>query len=138
MDIFTILVFFLLINASNDPDIPGQKMLTLPELNGGNDPGNHLQVMITEEDIVVQGRRVMSVRDTKRTVDGILNPLREELLYRQSLAAERSEDVLMVVADQAVAYDTIQKVVETSRSLAFRKVNFAARDAGEVTQGARP
>ena len=109
-------------------------MLTLPELNGGNDPGNHLQVMITEEDIVVQGRRVMSVRDTKRTVDGILNPLREELLYRQSLAAERSEDVLMVVADQAVAYDTIQKVVETSRSLAFRKVNFAARDAGEATQ----
>lgn len=142
MDIFTILVFFLLVNASSESDIPSQKVLTLPESTAENTPEQTLRVVITPEDILLQGERVMATADIDSSsgAPAVLAPLEQALQYRQSLATT-PDDTLTVVADRSVPYAVVRRVIETSRTLKFERIAFAAsqvsdRELSESTEGA--
>lgn len=142
MDIFTILVFFLLVNASSESDIPSQKVLTLPESTAENTPEQTLRVVITPEDILLQGERVMATTDIGSAPEdsSSLAPLEEALVYRQSLAAT-PDKTLTVVADRSVPYAVVRRVIETSRALKFERIAFAASQVStsqlsESTEGA--
>lgn len=144
MDIFTILVFFLLVNASSESDIPSQKVLTLPESTAETSPEQTLRVIITPEDILLQGERVMATADidSSSSDSSGLAPLEEALAYRQSLAA-LPDTTLTVVADRSVPYAVVRKVIQTSRALNFERIAFAASQVStnqrsESTEGAAP
>lgn len=139
MDIFTILVFFLLVNASSENELPSQKVLRLPEATADKTPEETLRVVITPEDILVHGRRVLAVADVAASkgaseAESALAPLKEELAYRRSLAATPSQ-TLTVVADRTVSYHTIKRVIETSRELEFQRIAFAASQVSDRTEG---
>lgn len=131
MDIFTILVFFLLVNTSSEQELPSSKVLTLPTSVSQMAPEETLRVVITSDDILVQGRRVMGVAQLQETGAGVMQPLKDELAYRQSLAPNSEQETLTVFADKGVAYDTIRRVIQTSRELAFTRVAFAANQVSD-------
>ncbi len=125
MDIFTILVFFLLVNASSDSELPSQKVMTLPESVGGQAPEETLKVVVTPQSVLVQGKLVATVESLTEGSESALNALREELDYRLSLSANGG-DTLTVLADRTVSYEAIKRIVTVSQSLEFRQVAFAA------------
>ncbi len=126
MDIFTILVFFLLVNASSDSELPSQKVMTLPESVGGQAPQETLRVVVTPEAVLVQGKQIATTESFVDQSDSALNALREELAYRLSLSATGGSDTLTVLADRSVPYEVIKRIVTVSQSLEFRQVAFAA------------
>lgn len=131
MDIFTILVFFLLVNTSSEQELPTSKALTLPTSVSQTPPEETLKVVITAEDILVQGRRVMGVNELTQTGEEVMQPFKEELAYRQSLSASADNNTLTVIADKSVAYDIIKRVIHSSRELAFTRIAFAASQVSD-------
>src|SRR5210317_233160 len=61
MDIFTILVFFLLVSSSNVQQLPNKKDIRLPTSLATKAPQETLVIFVTREKILLQGREVATV-----------------------------------------------------------------------------
>ena len=67
MDIFTILVFFLLVNSSDVETLPNAKDLQLPESIAEEKAKETVVIMIGEDDMIVQGTPVAKIADVMAT-----------------------------------------------------------------------
>ena len=92
MDIFTILVFFLLITSSSAPQLPNSKDIKLPTSVAEKVPEETLVIAVTDKDILVQGRRVASVVEVMQSEDILIVGLKDELLFRAKNSARVSDD----------------------------------------------
>ncbi len=63
MDIFTILVFFLIFNSGDVEVLASDKSIQLPDSVAEQKPELALQIKINSSDIIVQGRSVAKVAD---------------------------------------------------------------------------
>ena len=70
MDIFTILVFFLLVNSSDGELLPTHKSVHLPESIAEEKPRETLVVMITGSDILIHGTVIASTDRPARKKPG--------------------------------------------------------------------
>ncbi len=129
MDIFTILVFFLLVNSSSDQQLPSSSVLSLPESASETVPQETLRVIVTEHDVLVEGRPVVKVEALMAANTEFSTELKEELSYRRSLSREpdsQANNTLTVLADQGISYDIIRKIIRTGQEANYTKIAFAA------------
>jgi biopolymer transport protein TolR len=84
MDIFTILVFFLLVSSSNPSKLPDVKNLKLPNSVAETDPKDTLVIMVTRDDVLVQDMKVSTVNEIKALKTDLIPSLAAELKYRAS------------------------------------------------------
>ena len=66
MDIFTILVFFLLVSSTTVQDLPNTKEIKLPESIAEKLPKETVVIVVGSNDIVVQGRKIADVQEIGR------------------------------------------------------------------------
>jgi biopolymer transport protein ExbD len=129
MDIFTILVFFLLVNSSSDQQLPSSQALTLPTSVSESQPQETLRIIVTARDVLVEGRPVVRVDALRDSEAEFSTELKEELNYRRSLSRQAdtvASNTLTVLADQNISYDIIQKIVRTGQQANYTKIAFAA------------
>ena len=75
MDIFTILVFFLLVNATNSEVLPSPKDITLPESSSEKSPVRNLVIAVNNENISLQGNPVITVQEAMDSPSKTIRPL---------------------------------------------------------------
>src|SRR5690606_33942115 len=63
MDIFTILVFFLLVNQAEVAELDVPQNIELPESMAMQPPSQTVVVMVTPEEVLVQGAAVATIAD---------------------------------------------------------------------------
>lgn len=135
MDIFTILVFFLLVNsAQNQP--PSNKDLTLPQSTAQKEMKENVIVMVTGEDILVQGIRVAGSREAMALEDESIPGLHDEL-QRQSARIKQSTDdpvkasEITIMGDKEIPYKLLRKLMFTCTQSDFTRISLAViRKAG--------
>lgn len=90
MDIFTILVFFLMVNSSSDVQVLNQdSTIKLPDSTAEQRPDDVLALTVTDSDILVNGRVVLD-RARFQAFDGRVEPaLKEELSYQPGVPEHR-------------------------------------------------
>jgi biopolymer transport protein TolR len=95
MDIFTILVFFLLVNSSDVETLPNAKDLQLPESIAEEKARETVVILIGEEDIIVQGTPVAKIDEVMAIKGNDIPALREALLSQNDrvLRREANEDI---------------------------------------------
>lgn len=134
MDIFTILVFFLLVNSSSDQQLPGSKVLTLPASISEAVPQETLRIVVAGEDVLVEGRPIVKL-DALRSSDAAFSAeLKDELSYRRSMSRQadtHASNTLTVLADQNIPYDIIQKIIRSGREANYTTIAFAADQVSE-------
>lgn len=131
MDIFTILVFFLLVNSSSAPQLPNQKDLALPKSTAQKVPEDTLVLAITPQSILLQGREVAKVQDLVTAEDDIIVPLKEALESqrdnRQLQKTESdSEEAVTILGDENISYALLHKILATCQQANYTKIAFAA------------
>lgn len=137
MDIFTILVFFLLVNSSNPAKLPDTKDLKLPQSISEKDPKENLVVMITNKDILVQEMKVSSVAEVTALKQDLIPALSNELKYRASKTVaplnERGipEREVTILGDEKTPYSVIRKVMATCSDSDYAKISFAVVRGGK-------
>ena len=131
VDIVTILVFFLLLNTASTVELPNNKLIVLPQSMSLIPPGQELVVMITSKDVIVQGRAVIATPDVLTSPLETIPELTAELAY-QSTKSEpitnpdgTQERPLTVLADRAVPYEILKKVMMTCSAVKYSKISLA-------------
>lgn len=130
MDIFTILVFFLLVQSSQVEVLPNADTLELPESVADQRARETVLVMVTDEDILVNGQRVMATPDPDSKYD--LSALKDALASQAKRITEDKEAVdaedrgeVTVMADKNLPFRLIKRIMESCVSTNYGKVSFA-------------
>lgn len=130
MDIFTILVFFLLVNSSSTQQLPSAKELTLPTSIAKTAAKESLIITITKHDLLVQGFKVASIADIMNEPSDVITTLKTELEFRasQSRLAANSAKAVTIMGDENMPYDLVSKVLKTCQQVNYRQIAFAAHE----------
>ncbi|KGJ94801.1 ExbD/TolR family protein [Colwellia psychrerythraea] len=130
MDIFTILVFFLLV-SSGSQQLPSSKDITLPTSVADKVPKETLIISITSTDVLVQGKKVADVAELLTTDEIIINALVTELNFRADnrlyAKTQQSEGLaITIMGDENIPYQLLRKILATCRQTNYTKIAFAA------------
>jgi biopolymer transport protein TolR len=131
MDIFTILVFFLLVNSSDVQTLPNAKDMKLPESIAEKKPKENVVVLIGKTDILVQGEPVAKIADVMATQGNDIPQLREALLSQNDRALRRAakEDVagreVTIMGDKDISYRLLKKVMATCTASDYGQISLA-------------
>ena len=131
MDIFTILVFFLLVNSSNSQQLPDNKNIELPESTAQELPNEVLTIQLSAKNIIVQDVKIASVPEVMASEDRVIPELVEELEFRASRSLPvlnedgEPEREVMVLADREIPYALIRRVMLSCTETEYSKISFA-------------
>ena len=137
IDVFTILIFFLLSSAGVEQAMPSSKAVQLPLSTADKDPKETLVVLVSAEDIVIEGRKVATVADAMAAKNDLIPGLEAELellAQRQAVRAENKdkEKQLTIMGDKDIPYRLLRKVMVTGAKAGFSDVSFAVRRKFEL------
>ncbi len=131
MDIFTILVFFLLVNSSSSDVMEPPKNIQLPDSIVEAKPRETVIVMITPDQILVQGEPVISTQEVIDSNVAIIEAVKQRLILQRkkiigisTKAVAQSKEVT-VLAQRTVPFHVIKKVMASSTSAGYEKVSLA-------------
>lgn len=129
MDIFTILVFFLMVNSSSDVQVLNQdKKIQLPVSNADQMPKEALALTVTDQDILISGRAIVKV-DQMRAFDGEVEPLlKAELDYQASRSRVPESELgrpITIIADKELPYQLLKKIMSTCVDAGYASISLA-------------
>ena len=131
MDIFTILVFFLLVNSSEVEVLPNAKDIQLPESIAEEKAKESVVILIGEENIIVQGTPIVKVSDVMRRRGNDIPELRQALLSQNDrvLRKEAQDDIagreVTIMGDKDIPYRLLKKVMATCTDSEYGKISLA-------------
>ncbi|MGE0370334.1 MAG: ExbD/TolR family protein [Gammaproteobacteria bacterium] len=129
MDIFTILVFFLLVNSSEVEVLPNAKTIQLPESIAEERPRENVIVMVTEREILVRGEKIADVGDVLADSDSGIPALQQSLeeLAARRLRADQDEagPEVTIMGEKAIPYRLLKKVMLACTQAKYGQVSFA-------------
>lgn len=130
MDIFTILVFFLLVSSSNVQQLPNSKDISLPTSVAEKAPKETLIIAITQDSIIVQGTKVSSINDAINNNESLIPSLEQELKFQSSKIAMSNNPVkgrsVTIMGDESIPYQLLRKILATCRQTNYTHIAFAA------------
>ncbi len=138
MDIFTILVFFLLVNTTGIQ--PQGTKVVLPESIADKVPAETIIITVSNEAIVVQGRRIADVQSVMATEGVVIEALRQELSHharRSRLllagAADSAEEErpVTIMGDKEIPYKLLKRIMLTCTQTGFSQVSLAVTRAAK-------
>ncbi len=129
MDIFTILVFFLLVNSGEVETLPNARDVQLPESIADQKARENVVVLITEDEMLVQGRpigRLDELLAGERTIipqlEAALRAQTERTLRRAGAAGRRE---ITIMGDREIPYSTLKRVMATCTEAGYGRLSLA-------------
>src|SRR4051812_33628100 len=133
IDVFTILIFFLLSNSGVET-LPAASV-HLPESTAKKDPKETLVVVVNASEITVEGRKVADVAALVNAKDDLIPGLKAELdlvSARPVALAENASNAraVTIMGDKDIPYQLLRKVMYTAAVANFTNVSFAVNQKG--------
>ena len=131
MDVFTILVFFLLVNSATTEVLETPKQITLPASVVEEKPRETVVIFVSPDEVTVQGESVVLVSEILEMKGQDIAPIGERLEevseniigFRTQIVAESQE--VTILADRSVPFNVIKKVMSTCTSRGFARISLA-------------
>jgi biopolymer transport protein ExbD len=130
MDIFTILVFFLLFNSSDVEVLSTEQSIKLPESVSVQKPDTTLLIKVNNEDLLVGTLAIAKVSAIANNNTLIISELETELKYqasRRALTEQEKEKgrAVTIMGDQSVPYELLKRIMTTCAANDFRDISLA-------------
>ncbi len=125
MDIFTILVFFLLVNATSSEVLPSQKNILLPNSTSEKLPLQNLVISIDKNTIYLQGNPVISVKDalkTSQTIKPLYAALKASTGKVKNILDKKG---VTIMGDKQIPYQLLKKIMLTCAGAEYTNISFA-------------
>ncbi len=142
MDIFTILVFFLLVNSQQVEVLPNAKDLELPQSNAEQKSRETVVIMVTDEQILVQGRVVANVADVIEQDDLVIAGLKTALqsqtdrVLRRDAKRDIAAREVTIIGDKALPYRLLKRVMATCMAADYGQISLAVLQRAPARQAA--
>lgn len=135
IDIFTILIIYLLVNTAA-VQIAGAEQVELPTSTAEEPPRENVAILITKDDVLVDGKAVMKVADIKVGDPAmVLAPLKEGLLAASPITAKQAANAaeeggeVNILADKTIPYALLKKIMTTCADAQFAKISLGVAPA---------
>lgn len=130
IDILSVMVSFLLVYSTEVEVLQNTKGIEIPQSISEQRPRQTVVVMLTKDDLFVQGERVASVNDIRASTDPIIAPLRAALKRPTLVGAvmtekQIAEREITVMADKVIPYEVLKKVMATCTDADYGRLSFA-------------
>ena len=131
IDMLTILVVFLLVHTSDVDVLPNTKNISIPESISDKKPRPTVVVMITKDDLLVDGRSVISVKQVIDAKDPVIAPLKQALqaqadtVLKDAAKEDLAEREVNILGDRTTPYAVLRKVMATCTDADYGKVSLA-------------
>lgn len=154
IDMLTILVFFLLVYSTEEVEVlPSAKDVQLPESISDTHADQAVVVIVTETEIIMDGRSVGRIADILASNSVIIPALQQALESQADKVLETNapqtevDEILgrevTIMADKEIPYQLLKKVMATSTAANYGQLSLAVlqkgadRSAGAVAAVAR-
>jgi biopolymer transport protein ExbD len=139
MDVFTILVFFLLVNSASTEILETPKRITLPDSVVEEKPRESVVIFVSPEEVTVQGEAVVRVSDILAADRQNIAPIAERLSelsgkiigFNTKIVAESQE--VTILADKSVPFSVVKKVMSTCTSQGYGRISLAVLQKASQT-----
>lgn len=131
MDIFTILVFFLLVSAASSDILPTPKNIKLPRSTAETTPKENIVIIVGGGKILLQGKEVSDTRSVVTSKKQLIVPLYNDLLnLASSETTSRGKKEIIkkgvtILGDKEVPYVLLKKIMLTCSAAKFVNISFA-------------
>ena len=135
---------FLLVYSTNVEVVQNSKGIEIPQSISENQPRQTVVVMLTKDDLFVQGERIASVAEVQASPGDIIEPLRAALkrptlVGQQITAQDLAQREITVMGDKSLPYDVIKKVMRTCTDADYGRISLAVLQKDKpVPAGAVP
>jgi len=136
MDVFTILVFFLLVNSGSVEILDAPKEVSLPESRVESKPRETVVIFISPTEILVQGQLVAMVDNIIEDKASVLDPiaarlaeLKGSVIGKSTRIVSTSQEVT-ILADKSVPFTVIMTIMSTCTGEGFENVSLAVTQKG--------
>jgi biopolymer transport protein ExbD len=131
MDVFTILVFFLLVNSASTEVLQTPKQIVLPASVVEEKPRETVVIFVSPEQVTVQGEFVVLVADILEAngqniaaIGDRLTQVSESFIgFKNQTTAENREVTILV--DRTVPFRVGKKVMSTCTSQGYGRISLA-------------
>ena len=139
MEVFTILVFFLLVNSATTEVLQQPKQITLPDSIVEAKPRETVVIFVGTEEVLVQGVPVARIADIAATNSERIEPISVRLaelagnvIGLSTKAVAESQEVT-VLADKTVPFNVIKKIMATCTGEGYTRVSLAVMQKATQT-----
>jgi len=137
MDVFTILVFFLLFHASGSEVLESPKQIKLPNSVVETKPRETLVIMVSPETVLVQGRAVMTTPelmeakiDTVPEITERLQQIERNIIGISTKTVVESKEVT-ILADKTIPFQVLKKIMSTCTDSGYGRISLAVVQKAE-------
>ena len=132
IDVFTILIFFLLAQVGPIETLPSPKAVQLPMSSAEKEPKPAVVLVVSGTEILVEGRKVADTAAVATQKADLIAPLKAELDQQAQRVAVRSENkkatnAITIMSDKDIPYLVLRKVMVTCATANFGDVSFVLR-----------
>jgi biopolymer transport protein ExbD len=131
MDVFTILVFFLLVNSTSAQTLEPPKNIALPASVAKTKPNETIVIMVSEDNIMVQGEMVALTKDfidsKQEYIPAIvdkLNAKKKHIIGISTNTISKSREVT-ILSDKTIKFKLLKKVMASSTLAGYEKISMA-------------
>jgi biopolymer transport protein ExbD len=131
MDVFTILVFFLLFHASSSEVMEAPKQIKLPDSVVETKPRETVVIMVSPEVVLVQGEAVVSTTEllenrieTVSEITERLKQLERNIIGISTKAIVESKEVT-ILADKTIPFRALKKIMSTCTGSGYGRISLA-------------
>lgn len=131
MDVFTILVFFLLVNSGSVEIMEAPKDVSLPVSKVETKPRETVVIFVSPDEVLVQGKLVARVSDILEGEESAIDPITarlaelKERIIGDSTATVAGSDEVTILADKSVPFAVIKTIMSTCTNEGYEKVSLA-------------
>jgi biopolymer transport protein TolR len=131
IDIMSVMVAFLLVYSADVEVVQNSKGVVVPQSVAEELPKQSVVVMITTEQLFVQGELVADIEDVRNAKTQLIAPLRAVLERPMVTTEAPAEEIdiatreITVLADKALPYDVVRKVMATCTAASYGKISLA-------------
>ena len=131
MDVFTILVFFLLFHASGSEVMEAPKQIKLPDSVVETKPRETVVIMVSPEVVLVQGEAVISTTELLENRIETVSEITERLkqLERNIIGISTKEIVeskeVTILADKTIPFRALKKIMSTCTGSGYGRISLA-------------
>ncbi len=131
MDVFTILVFFLLVNSGSVELVEAPKDVQLPESHEETKPRETVVIFVSPENVLVQGRIVAEtgavLEGDESSLDQLvaqLGSMKDRIIGESTQTAAESQEVT-ILADRSVPFVVVRRIMSACTGEGYENVSLA-------------
>ena len=130
IDILSVMVSFLLVYSTNVEVLQNTKAIEIPQSISERQPRVTVVVMLTKDELYVQGEPIATVAQIQAADGGIIAPLRAALkrptlVGQETTEKDLAEREITVMGDKSLPYDILKKVMATCTDADYGRISLA-------------